>query len=141
MKTLKAIMGLALMAVCGFANAAPKTHDGNATKQEVVDTYLNAIVHGDLNGITNAIDDNAHFYIQRGVRILATDKKEVVKYLKTNANIEHNCTCTGTVLQESDNMLVEKVEMKFKDMTRTDVITAQLSDEGWKITRVETSYK
>ncbi|MGZ3777504.1 MAG: hypothetical protein ACXVI9_07915, partial [Mucilaginibacter sp.] len=62
MKTLKAIMmGLALTLTIGVANAAPKTHH-NLTKDEVVDTYTNAVVRGDLNGIDNAIDDNAQFY-------------------------------------------------------------------------------
>jgi hypothetical protein len=141
MKTLRAMMGLALIAVCGFANAAPKTHGDNATKEEVVDTYLNAIVHGDLNGISRAIDDNAHFYIQQGVRITATGKREVMDYLKANANVDKACDYTSTVLNQGETFLVEKVVMKFKEVTRTDVITAQLSDDGWKITKVETSYK
>jgi hypothetical protein len=140
MKTLKAIMGLSLMAVCGFAGASPRDH-GNATKQQVVDTYLNAVVHGNLSDISQAIDDNAHFYFQRGVRIQASDKREVLNYMKANANVNQNCNCSETVLQEGDNYIVEKVEMKFNDVTRTDVITAQLSDDGWKITKVETSYK
>ena len=141
MKTLKAMMGLALITVCGFAYAAPKAHHDNATKEEVVDTYLDAVVHGDLSGIDKAIDDNAHFYIQRGVRILTTDKQEVMDYLKTNANIDRNCVYDNTVLDQGNNYVVEKVEMKFKELTRTDVITAQRSDDGWKITKVETSYK
>jgi len=141
MRTIRAMMGLALMAVCGFANAAPKAHHDNATKEEVVDTYLDAVVHGDLNGIDKAIDDNARFYVQRGVRILATDKHEVMNYLKTNANIDKNCVYDNTVLDQGENFVVEKVEMKFKELTRTDVITAQRSDDGWKITKVETSYK
>jgi len=134
-------MALALIAVCGLASASPKTNDGNATKQSVVDTYLNAVVHGNMSGIGNAIDDNAHFYIERGVRVLATDKRHVLDNLKATANIDQNCDCSSTVLKEGDTFLVEKVEMKFDGVTRTDVITAQLSDDGWKITKVETSFK
>lgn len=134
-------MGLALIAVFGFANAAPKTHHDNATKEEVVDTYLDAVVHGDLNGIDRAIDDNAHFYTQHGVRVLTSDKREIMDYLKTNANVDRNCNYNSTVLDQGDNFVVEKVEMKFNELTRTDVITAQRSDDGWKITKVETSYK
>jgi hypothetical protein len=141
MKTLKTMMALALIAVCGFASASPKTNDGSATKQSVVDTYLNAVVHGNMNGIGNAIDDNAHFYIERGVRVQTTDKRQVLDNLKATANIDQNCECSSTVLKEGDTFLVEKVEMKYNEVTRTDVITAQLSDDGWKITKVETSYK
>lgn len=141
MKTIKAMMSLALIAVCGFANAAPKTHHDNATKEEVVDTYLDAVVHGDLNGIDRAIDDNAHFYVQHGVRILANDKKDMMTFFKENANIDKNCDYSSKVLNQGENFLIEKVVMKFKEITRTDVITAQRSDDGWKITKVETSYK
>jgi hypothetical protein len=94
-----------------------------------------------LNGIDKAIDDNARFYVQRGVRVLASDKSEVMNYLKTNANVDRDCVYDNTVLDQGNNFVVEKVEMKFKELTRTDVITAQRSDDGWKITKVETSYK
>ena len=143
MKALKAMMiGLALMAVCGFANATTKTtNDVNTTKQEVLDTYMNALVHGNLDGISAAIDDNAKFYVVQGVRVHASDKKQVLDYLKSNANIDQNCKCSSSTLSQDDNTLVQKVEMKFKEITRTDVITAQRSDDGWKITKVETSFK
>jgi len=142
MKTLKAMMiGLALVAVCGFANAAPKTADPDATKQEVMDTYMNALVHGNLDGISNAIDNDARFYVVQGVRVRTVDKKQAMEYLKTNANIDQDCECTSTVLHEDDNTMVQKVEMKYKEITRTDVVTAQRSDDGWKITKVETSFK
>ena len=50
MKTLKAIMmGLALTLAIGVANAAPKTHHTSPSKDEVIDTYLNAIVHGNTD--------------------------------------------------------------------------------------------
>ena len=136
------MIGLALVAVCGFANASPKTStDVNTTKQEVLDTYMNALVHGNLEGISDAIADNARFYVVQGVRVRTTDKKDVLAYLKSNAHIDQNCAFTGTVLSQDDNTLVEKVEMKFKEITRTDVVTAQRTDDGWKITKVETSFK
>jgi len=134
-------MALALIAVCGFASASPKNNDGSATKQSAVDTYLNAVVHGNMNGIGDVIDDNAHFYIERGVRVQTTDKRHILDNLKATANIDQNCNCSSSVLEEGDSFLVEKVEMKYNEVTRTDVITAQLSDDGWKITKVETSYK
>ena len=38
-------------------------------------------------------------------------------------------------------MKVIKVDMKYSDFTRTDVITAEHAGHGWKITKVETSFK
>ena len=140
-RILKALMvTLALLLVCDFANAL-QNHTRIKTRDEVIETYLDAVVRGHLVGINNVIDENARFYIERGVRVQTTGKRQVLDFLKTNAGIEQDCNCSTAVLQEGDNFLVEKVEMKYNAVTRTDVITAQLSDDGWKITKVETSFK
>jgi len=91
--------------------------------------------------LADVIDDNAQFYIERECVFWLPISARVLDYLKTNANFDQNCDCSSTVLKEGDTFLVEKVEMSFDEVTRTDVITAQLSDDGWKITKVETSYK
>jgi hypothetical protein len=140
-RILKAIMvTLALSLVCGFSHASPKP-DHELTKEKVIDTYLNAVVHGNLDNINGIIDDNARFYIQRNVRVLVAGKSQMLDYLKGNAHVERNCCYSAAVLQKGDNFLVEKVEMKYADVICTEVITAQLSDTGWKITRVEASFK
>ncbi|MBS1519754.1 MAG: hypothetical protein JST50_02065 [Bacteroidetes bacterium] len=140
MKTLKAMMmGLALLFVCGISQAAPTGH-GNS-KDEVIDTYLNAIVHGKLNGVSDAIDDDAQFLMKRGERVNTLTKAQIMDGLQANANIEQDCQCTKTVMQDDDQKKVMKVDMKYADYTRTDVITAEPVGAGWKITKVETSFK
>lgn len=140
MKTLKAMMmGLALLLVCSFSQAAPIGH-GNS-KDEVIDTYLNAIVHGKLDGVSDAIDADAQFYMKRGERVNTLTKAQIMDGLKASANIEQDCQCTKTVMQDDDQKKVMKVDMKYADYTRTDVITAEPIGAGWKITKVETSFK
>jgi hypothetical protein len=142
MKTLKAmVMGLALLLVCGASQAASLINHSNPTKDEVMDTYLNAVVHGKLAGIDNAIDDDATFDMKRGNTVNTSYKPQVLNALKSSENIEQNCQCTKTVLQDSDNISMLRVDMKYADFTRTDVITAQRAGGGWKITKVETSFK
>jgi hypothetical protein len=142
MKTLKAmVMGLALLLVCGTSQAAFKTGHGNLTKDEVMSAYLNAVVHGKLDGIGNAIDEDATFDMKRGSTVNTLYKPQVLNALKSGENIEQACQCTKTVLQDNDDMSMLKVEMKYTDFTRTDVITAQRAGNGWKITKVETSFK
>jgi hypothetical protein len=141
MKTLKAMMmGLALLFVCSISQAAPTGH-GSATKDQVIDTYLNAIVHGKLDGINDAIDDDAQFYTKRGDLVNTVSKSQILDAMKVNANVEQQCQCTKLVLQDDDEKKVMKVDMKYADYTRTDVITAEPAGKGWKITKVETSYK
>jgi len=142
MKTLKAMMvGMALLLVCGISQAAPTTSYDNSTKDEVMNTYLNAVVHGKLSGIDDAIDDDAQFDMKRGDNINTLTKSQILDALKTNANVEQDCQCTKTVVRDEDDIHVIKVDMKYTDFTRTDVITAQHEGNKWKITKVETSFK
>jgi hypothetical protein len=141
MKTLKAMMmGLALLLFCGVANAGVKISH-NPTKDEVVETYVNAITHGDLKGIDNAIDDDAQFSTVRGDHVSTLNKGELLDYLKANANGGEDCKCSASVVQDSDDKYVKKVVMQYGDVTRTDVITVEPAGDGWKITKVETSFK
>lgn len=141
MKTLKAMMiGLAFLLVCGVASAAkPANH--NSTKDEVIDAYLNAVVHGNLEGIDNAIDDDAQFNTVRGEHTNTLNKGQLIDYLKASAGAQQDCKCTATVVQDTDDIFIKKVDMNYGDFTRTDVITAQRVGNGWKITKVQTSFK
>jgi hypothetical protein len=141
MKTLKAMMvGMALLLVCGISQAAPSGH-GNSTKDQVIDTYLNAVVHGNLSGIDDAIDDDAQFNMKRGERVNTLTKTQVIDALKSNQGVEQDCQCVKTVVQDDDLKKVIRVDMKYTDYTRTDVITTEPAGHGWKITKVETSFK
>ena len=142
MKTLKAmVMGLALLLVCGVSQAASVTNHINSTRDEVIDAYVNAVVHGKINGFSDLIDDDAKFNMKRGSNVNTLSKPQILNSLKSNENVEQDCQCTKTVMQDSDDMSVIKVDMKYNDFTRTDVITAQRAGNGWKITKVETSFK
>ena len=79
MKTLKAMMmGLALLVFCGVANAGVRVSH-NPTKDEVVDTYVNAVTHGDLKGLDDAIDDDAQFNTKRGDNVNTLTKDPAIR--------------------------------------------------------------
>jgi hypothetical protein len=141
MKTLKAMMmGMALLLICG-ASQAKSLISPNNSKDQVIDTYLNAVVHGKLAGIDDAIDNEAQFDMRRGNNVNTLTKAQIISSLKANENIEQDCQCTKTVVRDDDDMKVIKVDMKYNDFTRTDVITTEHAGSGWKITKVETSFK
>jgi hypothetical protein len=141
MKTLKAMMmGMALLLICG-ASQAKSLISPNNSKDQAIDTYLNAVVHGKLAGIDDAIDNEAQFDMRRGNNVNTLTKAQIISSLKANENIEQDCQCTKTVVRDDDDMKVMKVDMKYNDFTRTDVITTEHSGSGWKITKVETSFK
>lgn len=134
------MLGLSLLLICNFAKAFSK-FTSSPGKKEIMDTYLNAVIHGKIAGLENAIDDEVTFDIKRGVYVNTLSKNQLLKSLKSLENIEQDCQYTKTVLQDDDEKSILKVDMKYNDFTRTDVITAQHTGNEWKITKVETSFK
>jgi hypothetical protein len=142
MKTLKSIvLSLVLLVVFMGTKAASSTPFLALNKDAVINTYLNAIVHGKLGGIDDAIDDDAHFNMIRGQVVNTLNKNQILNYLKSIENMEQNCTFTTDVIKESNNAVIIKVEMKYNGLTRTDIITEVGSGKKWKITKVDTSFK
>ena len=141
MKTLKAMMmGMVSLLICGASQATSLISHDNS-KDKAIDTYLNAVVHGKLAGIDDAIDNEAQFDMKRGNNVNTLTKAQIISALKANENVEQDCQCTKTVVRDDDDMKVMKVDMKYNDFTRTDVITTEHAGSGWKITKVETSFK
>jgi hypothetical protein len=141
MKTFKKmILALVILLTAGAAySATPSTHA--PTKDDVINTYLNAVIHGKVAGVEDVIDDDAQFNMLRGSNVNTLNKRQILAALKSSENIEQNCQCTKTVIQDMDDINTVKVEMKYADYIRTDVITAQQGGNGWKITKVDTSFK
>ena len=98
-------------------------------------------MHGKITGIEDAIDDDATFYMKRGDNVNTLTKSQIVSALKSSENLEQDCKCTKTIIQDDDDISKVKVEMKYNDFTRVDVITTTHSGSKWLITSVETSYK
>jgi hypothetical protein len=142
MKNFKATMMVLVLLLVGGASqaASAKDHD-RATKDEVINTYLNAVVHGKLAGIDNAIDNDAEFHMTRGESVKTFNKEQILLSLKGSENTEQQCECTKSVVRDNDDAKTLKVDMKYSDFTRTDLITAERSGKDWKITKVETSFK
>jgi len=134
------LVALSLFLVCFFASASSNTIR-NQTKDEVLNTYLNAVIHGKIDGISDSIDEDARFDLKRGENVNTLYKPQILNALKSGENIEQDCQYTKTVLQDDNDISILKVEMKYNDFARIEVITAQRAGAGWKITKVETSFK
>ena len=68
MKTLKSIiLGLALLVVCGSVQAnTPTLERDNLTKTYAVNTYVNAMTRGKLDGFNEVLDKSVKFSMLRG---------------------------------------------------------------------------
>jgi len=136
MKTLKSILlGLALMVVCG-AVKANNTDDGKLTQNHAINTYVDAMTRGKLQGLNDVLDQSAQFSMLRGKTVLSFSKKQMLDYLQANKNTEQTCTITTSIVESDANFAVVKVDMKFDGFVRSNYVTIANIGNGWKITNV-----
>lgn len=137
MKTLKSIvLGLALLVVGTIANAANKPA-AVLTKNDVLNIYVNAVVHGKIDGLENVLAEDVKFTMYRGSAEVNLNKKNILASFKASENIEQGCTVTTTVLDETKNSMVVKVLMNYDGYTRTNLVTISLNSADFKITKIE----
>jgi len=136
MKTLKSIvLGLALLAV-GSAVKAGSTNDDNLTKNHAINTYVDAMTRGKLQGLNDVLDNSVEFNMLRGKTVLSFSKKQMLDYLQTTKNTEQVCTTNTTIIESDANVAVVKVDMKYEGFVRSNYVTIANTGSGWKITNV-----
>ncbi len=137
MKTLKSIvLGLALLVVSTIANAANKPATV-LTKNDVLNIYVNAVVHGKLDGLDAVLDDNVKFVMQRGDNETILNKKNILESFKSSENMEQGCTYTTTVVKDTKDGMIVKLEMKYDGYIRTNLITISSHHAEFKIIKIE----
>ncbi|WP_183567893.1 nuclear transport factor 2 family protein [Mucilaginibacter sp. SP1R1] len=142
MKTLKSIMlGLALLIVCSAAKANTYTDGDNLTKTFVINTYIDAMTHGKIKGLSDVIDQDAKFSMLRGKTLLNFTKSEMIESLNASKNIDQACTTTTTTVESNDALAVIKVDMQFDGFVRSNFVTISNTSDGWRITNVYSVFK
>jgi Putative lumazine-binding len=140
MKTLKLMLaGIALLFTSIAANATVKPHD-QPSQNDVVNMYVNAITTGSTVDLGKILDNEMQFNIMRGENTTTLNKAQLLDYLKNNTVTTTAVTTKTTVLTDDGNAAKIKVEFKYSDYTRTDVITLTKSG-NWKIANVDSTFK
>lgn len=141
MKTLKSIaLGLVLLTVFSAAKATDKSAE-RLTKKYAVDTYIDAISHGKLQGLNEVLDPSAKFSMLRGTQVMSFDKNEMLSFMKSNQNIEQSCTINTHEVENNDNVSVVKIDMQYNGFVRSNYVTVANTGNGWKITNVYSVFK
>jgi malic enzyme len=141
MKTLKSIMlGAALLAVAGVANAAKPTKVP-LTEDQVVNTYVDAMTQGNIDNISSVLADNAKFDLLETKGVVSYSKQEMVANFKENKGVQQDCITTSSVVENNPDNAVIEVDMKYNDHTRSNFVTVVNTDDGWKITNVYSIFK
>ena len=143
MKTLKSIiLGLALLVVCGSVQAnTPTLERDNLTKTYAVNTYVNAMTRGKLDGFNEVLDKSVKFSMLRGKNMLTFDKKEMLTYMKKDKDLSLACTTSTSIVESNADVAVVRVDMQFDGFVRSNYLTVANTTEGWKITNVYSVFK
>lgn len=142
MKTLKSLtLGLCLLAAGVVAKANIKNDDKAASPYSTINTYVDAMTRGKVDGFDQVIDKSAKFNLLRGKNIVSFDKTQMVDFMKQSENVEQPCTVSTSVVNSDSDITVMKVDMKYDDFVRTNYVTLSHAGNTWKITNVYSVFK
>jgi len=137
MKALKQFISLLILfIVCGVAKATDKPGEGMFTKTHAINTYVDAMVRGRLDGLTDVVDPDAKFTILQGKRLVSCTKKQMMDFLEKIKNVEEDCTTSTSLVENNTELVVVKVDMQFKTFVRSNYVTIANTGNGWKIINV-----
>lgn len=138
MKTLKLFVPL-LSLLIAFTTASAKNlpDEGIFTKTHAINTYVDAMARGKLDGFDQVIDSSAKFtMLRKDKRLISYNKTEMIAFLNKIKNVEENCTTSTAIIQNTADMIVAKVDMQFEGFTRSNYVSIANTGNGWKIINV-----
>ncbi|HLT88766.1 MAG TPA: hypothetical protein VKZ57_14340 [Sphingobacterium sp.] len=137
--TLKTIAAALIMLTSLSSFASEKANPLKDMKSDMIlNTYLETVTVGsiDLNKFLFA-DDFQYRNLNNNDR---AGKKEYIKFLKANKGAQYDCKSSYEILSQDGKVCVAKATMAFDNFTRVDYITLNQGKDGWKVSKVETTY-
>lgn len=139
--TLKTtIIALLLTVTYQFTKAATPNVNEKLTMRYAIAAYVNAFAHGRFEGLSEVIDDSAKFTQTRGQKIMSFSKNQILENFKGLENVEQNCKTTSRIVENTSNLVVYKIQMKYDGFSRVNYVTMTDTGAGWKITNVSTVF-
>ncbi|MFD2873534.1 hypothetical protein ACFS5N_13700 [Mucilaginibacter ximonensis] len=138
MKTLKTILlGLTLLVASTVANAK-SIQTATLTKNDVLNAYVNAVIHGKTEGVENILAKDFKYVMYRNDKEFNLNKTQMIESLKASENVEQACTFTTSVVDETTDKMVVKLIMRYDGYVRTNEITISKKHDDFQITRIQT---
>lgn len=104
----------------------------------IVATYLHAVTTGNITFNKFLFADD--FEYRNTANNVCYNKKAYSNFLKKNEDLKFNCETMYEILDECGKACVAKVTMKFPTFIRLDYITLNHGQDGWKVSKVVTTY-
>ncbi|WDF67690.1 nuclear transport factor 2 family protein [Sphingobacterium oryzagri] len=138
-KTLTTIAAALIMMTTFSAFAIEKSNPlKKFDSTSIVTIYLESVSLGNPSLNKFIFADN--FEYQNTANNDSFNKKQYLKFLKQSEGAKFNCDTTYEILDQSGKTCIAKVSMIFDQFTRVDYITLNQSEDGWKVSKVVTTY-
>ena|SRR5690554_323867 len=141
MKTLKkSILTLSILfAGCLFVNAGIPTKAG-ASAKDVLVKYIENTTSGEDHDFKELLGEDFKQYIDCDKKRFNYNKKQFLSYMKTTRNVVFNCETKYSLVEQAEDFVIAKVDIKFPNFTKTDYVTLSNTKDGWKITNITVKY-
>lgn len=141
MKTLTTITAAVLIILSFGAFANDETSENRLKIDNTIKTYIDAMAHGKIEGLSKILDSEAKFTSNQTSRIVTHSRSEILSSVKSLKNVEQNCTTDYTILEHDAAQALIKVILKYDGFSKVSLINIANTAEGWKITNVSSSYQ
>ncbi|QBQ41704.1 hypothetical protein E2P86_11310 [Sphingobacterium psychroaquaticum] len=130
----------AMIMTMSFSSFASSTANPlkNLNSARILSTYVEAITLGNTDFNKHLFADD--FEYRNSSNNDKFNKKQYTDFLKANKGLQYNCETTHEIMDESGTACVAKAIMKFEKFTRIDYITLNHCEDGWKVSKVVTTY-
>lgn len=140
MKKAVSTIATALLIIISLSSfSTPKMNPlKEKNSKSIVTTYVEAIVLG--SDMYNKYLFSDDFKYTNTANNHKFTKKQYLKFLKETRGLKFDCKTEYQILDEMGKSCVAKAIMEFENFTRVDYISMQKTNEGWKVTKVTTTY-
>ncbi len=141
MKTLKTIIAALLITATSIGFASAENSPSSKTRLNyAVSNLSSAFSHGKISNITSILDPSAKYTICSTAGLKVLSKSQLIEHLNVFKDIKQNCEMSSQIIDAGSNQAVVKLDMKYSDFTKSNLITLNLTGQGWKITNISTSF-
>lgn len=135
--TIATVITLAF-ASSSFAKAPTNPlKDYNAKK--IALTYVEALTMGNIEFNKHLFTKD--FTYENAANNQVVNKRQYLDFLKANKGLVYDCKTSYELLDQVGKASIAKATMKYDNFTRVDFITIQQTEDGWKVSKVVTTYQ
>ena len=137
MKKTCTTIATALLMLVSFSSFAANPLK-NAEARFVLSTYIDAVTLGTDAYSKYLLTDD--FEYKNTANQDAHNRRAFLRFLKENKGYQSSAVTTHEILDLSGKSCVAKATMTFQDFTRVDHITLSNTKDGWKVSKIVTTY-